>query len=304
MNKPLLSLCIPTNGVIDLVFPVLDSIYSQQVDENLFEVIVMDNGDNSEFKKLIKEYASKHFNLNYKETESKGFTNEIDSYRAAKGVFIKFINHRTKLMPGALNEFLEFIKKNEEIKPCVYFSNGVLKLKGIQEYDSFDQYVKNLSYYSSWSTGMAFWKEDFDKITDPSSFDELFPHTGILFAERNKDKYIIDNRVLLDEIEVSQTSKGRYDLFKAFAVVYPSLIENLFKDGDISKETFESVKKDNLSFLAQLYFDFVVRKHPCSYDLSSFEESSKVYYSAKMIKRAARKFGIKRGFQKLAFWKK
>ena len=288
MNKPLLSLCIPTNGVIDLVFPVLDSIYYQGVDENLFEVVLMDNGDNNEFKKMIKEYAEKHSNLFYKETASKGFTNEVDSYRAANGLFIKFINHRTKLLPGTLKGFLKFVEENKEAKPCIYFSNGVLKIKGITQYDSFDQYVKNLSYYSSWSTGVAFWKEDFDKIKDPSSFDELFPHTGILFFERKKSKYIIDNRKLLDEIDVGHANKGHYDLFNAFAVVYPSLIEKLVNDGDISKKTFESVKKENLGFLGELYFDFIIKNHPCSYDLSSFEESSKVYYSPKQIKHAAK----------------
>ena len=55
MSSPLLSLCIPTNGIIELIFPVLESIYSQNdVDSSLFEVVVMDNGDNREFKIKIK----------------------------------------------------------------------------------------------------------------------------------------------------------------------------------------------------------------------------------------------------------
>ena len=40
MNEPILSLCLPTNGVIEWVFPVLDSIYNQNVDLNMFEIIV------------------------------------------------------------------------------------------------------------------------------------------------------------------------------------------------------------------------------------------------------------------------
>ena len=45
----LLSLCIPTNGISEWVFPVLDSIYNQKVDDSLFEVIVTDNGNNEQF---------------------------------------------------------------------------------------------------------------------------------------------------------------------------------------------------------------------------------------------------------------
>ena len=60
MNKPLVSLCMPTNGVIDWVFPVLDSIYNQNVDIDLFEVVITDNGNNAEFKKSIKGYLQTH----------------------------------------------------------------------------------------------------------------------------------------------------------------------------------------------------------------------------------------------------
>ena len=31
MNKPLVSLCMPTNGIIDWVFPVLESIYNHTI---------------------------------------------------------------------------------------------------------------------------------------------------------------------------------------------------------------------------------------------------------------------------------
>ena len=44
MNKPLVSLCMPTNGVIDWVFPVLDSIYNQNVDIDLLGYNIFANG--------------------------------------------------------------------------------------------------------------------------------------------------------------------------------------------------------------------------------------------------------------------
>lgn len=55
-NKKLISLCIPTNGVIEWVFPVLESIYAQGVETALYEIVITDNGDNIEFKKKIIEY--------------------------------------------------------------------------------------------------------------------------------------------------------------------------------------------------------------------------------------------------------
>lgn len=289
MSSPLLSLCIPTNGITELIFPVLESIYAQtEVDQALFEVVVMDNGDNQEFKTRINEYAMQHKNLVYKETDAKGFLSESECYKCASGAFIKFINHRTKLLPHTVSYLIDFIKKNRGEKPCVYFSNGVIKqIKGVAEYSDFDSYVCGLSYWSSWSTGMAFWKEDFDRLPKEKEFNELYPHTTILFAERKKTKYIIDNTVLLDEIPISHANKGKYNLFYAFGVEYPGIICDLLRDGSITTETFLSVKKDNLKFIERLYFDFVIRKNPCSYDLSGRSQTFQIFYDYGKIKRKA-----------------
>ena len=53
MNNPIISLCLPTNGVIEWVFPVLDSIYNENVNQSMFEVIVTNNGDNDQFHKMM-----------------------------------------------------------------------------------------------------------------------------------------------------------------------------------------------------------------------------------------------------------
>lgn len=303
MKKPLLSLCIPTNGV-DSVFQVLDSIFSSNEDNSLYEVVVSDNGNNEEFKIKMKEYEKKYSNLVYRENNVSGFLNGNESYKAASGDFIKFINHRTTLKPGSLLEFINFVKNNIDKKPGIYFSNGVLKIKNSKTYPTFDLFIKGLENYSSWSTGIAFWKEDFERIDDFSSFNALFPHTGILFSERHKNEYTIDNRELLYEIPMSQKNKGKYDIFNAFGVEYPSVIKRLYEDGDISKETYDSVLYANLKFLGQIYFDFIIRKKECSYDLSGFERSADVFYSQRSIKSKAHIYGFKRLLRKIFVWKK
>ena len=56
-QRPLLSLCIATNGVSEWVFPVLDSIYSQEVDQSLYEVVVTDKSvECPEGVQVIREY--------------------------------------------------------------------------------------------------------------------------------------------------------------------------------------------------------------------------------------------------------
>lgn len=281
MNKPLVSLCLPTNGVVEWVFPVLDSIFSQGCDNSDFEIVITDNGNNSEFKKLIKEYISTKNNIVYAETNALPFLNEIESYKRASGQLLKFVNHRTKLVPGALQRLIDYTKSNIVEKPITYFSNGVLKLeKREYEIQTFDQFVCLLSYWSSWSTGMTIWKEDLDKLPDDvSSFNELFPHTDVLFAERKRAKYVVDNTVIFDEMPQGKKPKGNYNLYYAFGVEYPRIIEKLLKDGDISSKTFDTVLDENLEFIASLYLQYNIRKQYCSYDLSGNKDMFGCYYS-------------------------
>lgn len=290
----LLSLCMPTNGVIEWVFPVLDSIYGQGVDENLYEIVITDNGDNQEFKRKMQIYIKEHSNITYAETEALPFINEIEAYRRAKGELIKFVNHRTLLVTGALECLITYSKNNLNKKPITYFSNGVLKLeKGVNKFDSFDLFVKNLSYWSSWSTGMTIWKADFEKLTENvSNFNELFPHTNVLFSERNRGEYVIDNSVIFDEMPQGKKPKGNYDLFGAFGIEYPGIIFDLLRDGDITNQTFSYVIDKNLEFIATLYFHYIIKKDYSSYDLNGLSRIFGVFYTKVRLRKKVCKYFI------------
>ncbi len=279
-----ISLCIPTNGVKEWVFPVLSSIYRENVDEALFQVVVTDNGDSQEFGRDMIEFQRAHTNLVYEKTNAPLFLNEIEAYRRAEGCFIKFVNHRTVLLPGTLQEWIQFVERHMEEKPVIYFSEGMLrKPKEVFSYDNFDSFVSDLSYWSSWSTGMGFWREDFDKIPQQEEYNELFPHTTILFHERRKSRYVIDNRVYLKEIPTGTKPKGRYDLFYAFAVEYVSILLQLCRERDLSVASFLKIKEENLEFIAGLYEGFVQKEVYCSYDLSGYQESIQVFYSHSQV---------------------
>ena len=254
-------------------------------------------------KKRIKEYGLSHRNLHYYETKALPFINEIESYKRANGQLFKFVNHRTKLVKGALQRFIDFAKYNAEKKPIIYFSNGVLERENKSyAYETFDDFVRNLSYWSSWSTGMTIWKEDFEHLPeDVQSFNELFPHTNVLFAERTRGEYIIDNSVIFDEMPQGKKPKGAYDLYYAFGVEYPGIILDLLRDGSITADTFKVVLDGNLEFIAGLYFQYNIRKDYCSYALSGFNNMLGVFYSRKKLKIKVLKHirnGIIRKFKK------
>lgn len=297
MNMPLLSLCLPTNGISEWVFPVLDSIYSQKVDNSLFEIIVTDNGQNEEFMDRMLNYEQTHENLVYKKTDVYMFYNQLEALKLASGQYLKFVNHRTVLVGGALEKMIDIIRENFDTKPIMYFSNGVLK----QDYsvDSFDKYVRVLGEYASWTTGVGIWKSDYDSLPLDLKIDRISPHSCILFANRDRDSYKVMNFKYCEEIDQGHSQKGIYDLFKAFGVEELSITQNLYIDGDITASTFKKVKNDYKNLLAGFYWSFCIRKKPCSYDLSGFDDAMGIYFCKMDIIIRAYLVGIKSIFKKI-----
>ncbi|MCF1633478.1 glycosyltransferase [Streptococcus gallolyticus] len=284
-NDYLLSLVIPTNGVKEWVFPVLDSIYSQEVDEDKFEVIVTDNGQNDDFYHLMMDYSLQHSNLVYKRTTSKLFSNQIEGFKLATGHFIKFVNHRFQLKQGALNYLINFVKSNILERPITYFLNGTTEIaKNNNSINPFDEFVYGLKNYSSWSGGVSCWREDLKNVLENDINSELFPHVKFVFLYDENKKYKIDNNILFEEIPDNSLKKGNYDLFFAFGIEYVELIKNLRKQGMIAISSEEFILKENENFLANMFLYFIIMKKPCSYNLDSVKTSLNRYYSLRRIR--------------------
>ncbi|HFU4087299.1 TPA: glycosyltransferase, partial [Streptococcus suis] len=286
----LISLVIPTNGVVEWVFPVLNSIYCQSIDENLFEVIVVDNGSNIEFESLMIDFANNHKNLIYKKTTATLFQNQIEGFRLASGEFIKFVNHRTILIEGSLLNLIDFVEKNRIEKPITYFLNNTSEISTPENYlSSFDSFIYGLGKYSSWSGGVSCWREDLDDILGHVELNsnDLFPHLIFVFYFKKDRRYQIDNSTLWREISTSSVKKGKYDVFYAFGIQFVEAINKLYLQNKISSETREFVLDENEKFVAQIYLTHIILKKPCSYDLSTSKDSLNYYYGLKKIQKLA-----------------
>lgn len=290
----LLSLCMPTNGISEWVFPALDSIYEQGVDESRFEVIVTNNGNNDSFHKEMECYAEKHNNLTYKKTNSYMFDNQLETLKLAKGDFLKFVNHRSIWIEGRLQYMIDFLEKYEDEKPVIYFSNGALNWGPVcKEFATFDEFIQNLGIYITWTSGVGIWKEDYDRIPQDVKYDPISPHSCILFSERKKEKYIINERYWMKEIDSDHSKKGKYDLYKAFALDEFIITLNLYRDGDITIDTLKSVKESYREFLIGIYLEFNLKKGPCSYIIDNFEKYASILFNEEDIISEANKRYLK-----------
>lgn len=279
-----LSLCLPTNGITEWVIPALDSIYKENISNDKFEVIVTDNGNNSSFETVMLDYAGRYGNLTYKKNGAFMFDNQLEALRLARGDYLKFVNHRSIWKNGRLQYMIDFLEKYEKEKPVIYFSNGVMGWgPTYKEFSTFDEFVRNLGIWGTWTSGVGIWKEDFDRIPKDYNYDKISPHAGILYSEREKNKYIINDLYWMSEIDTNHSKKGKYNLYKAFALDEFIITINLYRDGDISAETLRAVKESFRGFLMKLYCDFNLMKMPCSYDLGGFEEYIDIFFNREDI---------------------
>lgn len=244
----LLSLCIPTYGVVEWVIPVVESIYAQGCDNRLFEVVITDNGKDSKLGEALKKFDAP--NLHYYQTTSKGFTNQIDAFRKCRGLFCKMLNHRSKLREGVLQKMIDLVDRYKKDKPIIYFADDTVKLPEITECKDMDEFCSDMSYFTSWSGGTGAWREDVDHL-DESKINKMFPHMVFLFDLRQQSRYVIWNEKF--DIMASDKGKGGYDLVHTFGVVYLDEVHRLVEEGRISKQTFNKVRLDLLGFLAEWY---------------------------------------------------
>lgn len=281
MESPIISLCLPTNGVIEWVFPVLDSIYAQDADLSLYEVVVTDNGQNDAFYQRMTRYAQEHENLIYRKTDAVLFHNQLEALKLARGQFLKLINHRSPLVEGALAKMIDLVRTHSAKKPVIYMANGSRK----ESYycKTFDEFVRNLGSIASWTGGVGIWKSDYDSLPQDLRIDRISPHSCILFSVRKDRDFLIDNSVFCRELDKDHSKKGSYDLFKAFGVEELAITQNLFIDGDITADTLKAVKKEYGRFVSSQYLDFCIQKHPCSYNLDGFDDAMGIYFNKKAI---------------------
>lgn len=283
IQRPILSLCLPTNGVVEWVVPTLESIYNQNVEYDLFEVVITDNGDNSHLEEALKEYD--YPNLKYFRTNDKGFLNLVTCLQKGTGVFNKMLNHRMMIKPGMLQQMISIVEKNISKKPVMYFLNGNTNLPEFNECKNFDEFIYKMNYWVSWSAGIGFWDVDLPKLSEIKP-NEMFPNASLLFEHRLDSDYFIWNGVygqMQDE-----SGKGGYDLFYTFAVVLNELLNNLRERERISENTLLFVRRKLFVFLRGLYYSEVIKR-----------KTTKYSFLIRNVRRSVTQYYGQRGYLKM-----
>ena len=274
-NNILLSICIPTRGRNEILKNTLTSIFNSDVARFVYEVVIYDSSDDDNSADILKAFP--YNNLTYKRGENKGFLNPIQALKMGKGQFLKLQNDYCKFNKDGLRDMINLIRMSLTNKPLLFFPNKSLKKIQVKECPTFDNFLYNVTFYSSWSSAFGIWKNDFEQLQD-TNINPMFPHTSLLFALTNKQSYLIDNNELFDTQEVNK--KGGYDLFETFAVIYLQMLEDCLNKKQITAATFKHIKYDMLkNFFSLWYCNTKILKNQYTFTSAQIKTSMNVYYS-------------------------
>jgi abequosyltransferase len=273
--KPLISICIPTRGRSDILENTLNSIFNSNIPYTDFELVIYDSSDDDSTQKVVKNHI--HKNLIYKKGENFGYYNLIEVLRMGSGSYLKLHNDYSILNEGSLVKMVTRIKELQLQKPLLVFTNGALKLKGSLATKTFNDFMQNISYFSTWSNVFGIWNEDFDILKD-MDVNPMFPHTSLLYSLHDKESYFIDNDKLFDNKIVS--GKGGYDLFETFGVNYLGILNNCSLQGIISLRTLKFIKRDMLiNFFSYWFSETGIRNNRYTFIQSNIKPHILVNYS-------------------------
>lgn len=283
--NPLLSICIPTYNRSTILKQVLNSIVEQSCfyETNDIEIIISDNCSTDDTFDVIKSIILKHkkkiiYNRNDK-TVSASENFDI-ALKIAKGKFLKLNNDTLLFQEGVLKKITDLIKENIDKKPIIFFTNGnSFQKKTIENYYTFESFLKNSSYWVTWIGAFGIWRDDYSKINFTRAASLLLPQFDVLLQVFSwKKNSVIDNNSYF--ISLIPEKKGGYDFITVFADNYFQLLQIPLKRGDLKEKNF---KKEQKKILFNFFLPWIVniQTNPDKYyfDITGWDTKLSKYYS-------------------------
>lgn len=259
VNMPLLSICIPTLNRAEYLDKFLNSIVTQDVffRTSFVEVVISDNHstDNTGevVKKYIKQFGDK---IRYIRTDKQviAMDNFYNVLNAAKGDFLKLCNDTCEFCSGDLDKMVDFIYQHQKEKPLLFFIGKIIKQDICCK--NLDDFIKYISYYSTWSPPFGLWKEDRKWIEVFRNLDRThIAQTYVLCKMISEGRPLEANSQITFNMQ-SPPKKGGYNIAEVFGHNYLNILKEFVNNGSLSKKVYETEKKKILlNHINYFYFD-------------------------------------------------
>jgi len=149
MNKPLLSICIPTYNRAHYLKECLDCIVCQFKDKEAYdqiEIVISDNASKDNTQKLVKKYQEDFPNIRYFRNQSNlEFDRNVDNVlEKSKGAFCWTLSDDEFIKKDTLKFILDTIKSNLDIAYICIDSNNILGDKEVRYFKDGNDWLTNI----------------------------------------------------------------------------------------------------------------------------------------------------------------
>lgn len=244
MEKPLLSIYIPTYNRSYYLRKCLEAITEQEIFQNtsLIEIFISDNGSSDKTGEIsqyfVKKYGDKIKYICRKPTVSAD-RNIMSGVEEVTGEYIKLCNDNLIFNNGALKEIIDILQ--DKSPDMLFLLNKCYRKKDPKEIsacDNIDDFINSVTFFC---TSIASYIYKTDKVlTLPDLYrKEELKLTQVDIALRLMDKgskAIILNSIVFYMLPLF--NKGGYNVAQIFGENYFSLLEEYVQKGSISKKTF------------------------------------------------------------------
>ena len=164
---PLVSLVVPTYNIEKYIPETINSIKNQTLDPTLFEVLFIDDCSKDNTLEITKKEINGLENMTSLKTQKNGGAFNTKNYgiRSSRGRYIMLLDGDDFLEPNAVEETLDFMKKNPLVKYS-YSQHRKVDDKGniLYERKGFDFSRQQLLNFNFVGAVECFEKELFEKV--------------------------------------------------------------------------------------------------------------------------------------------
>ena len=249
MDKPLLSICIPTYNRSKYLKNSIESIICQQEFlDGKVEIVISDNASEDDTPSVVKAYTDRYCNIHYhRNSENVRDQNFPIAVSHAHGVLRRLCNDTLVFSPSALASMCRIIEENREKKPFLCWSNGFARCEGELLSADFPEYIRYVSFYMTSLAFFSLWEEecaDIQNDTDGCELSLWQVRKGLEIAYRKNDILICNT--CFTETQVVEKKNISYGLYKVFFENFFLLLAPYFDNHALTEGDREYLEKDLL----------------------------------------------------------
>lgn len=250
MNENIiLSICIPTWNRANFLKEGLTKLNSQLTTISLdsIEILVSDNHSDDDTASVVKDFIYNGMPLSYycndKNLGSDG--NFIKCIERAHGKFIWLLGDDDILCDNALSYLLDVLKDCTEIGLLHLSTSNFGCKKDFVIYDDKTEFLKKISYWSTFMTSNIFNSKARDLVIDAQQYVGSFflQMPFYLSASMSSERNIVSYKPIFD-VGADSSSNGGYNYFKVFVQNYLDIWKEYTDKFQIDESVYKYIKKD------------------------------------------------------------